>query len=45
VAIRGFRVYPPDETAAVFVSQPQQACSVAGHGVGRVQPIASGIGG
>jgi hypothetical protein len=39
VPIRGFRVYPPDETASVFVSQPQQACSVKGNGVGGVRPI------
>jgi hypothetical protein len=39
VSIRGFRVYPPDETASVFVSQPQKACSVKGNGVGSVRPI------
>jgi hypothetical protein len=39
VAIRGYRVYPPDETAAVFVSAPQKVCSVKNKGVGRVQPI------
>jgi hypothetical protein len=39
VSIRGFRVYPPDETASVFVSQPQKACSVKGNGVGGVRPI------
>jgi len=39
VSIRGFRVYPPDETASIFVSQPQQACSVKGAGVGVVRPI------
>jgi hypothetical protein len=39
VSIRGFRVYPPDETASVFVSQPQKACSVTGIGVGAVRPI------
>jgi hypothetical protein len=44
VAIRGYRVYPPDETAAVFVSAPQKACSVRNKGVGQVQPIAAGAG-
>jgi hypothetical protein len=39
VTIRGYRVYPPDETAAVFVSAPQKVCSVKNKGVGRVQPI------
>jgi hypothetical protein len=39
VPIRGFRVYPPDETAAVFVSAAQQACSTKGHGVGQVLPV------
>jgi hypothetical protein len=41
VAIRGYRVYPPDETAAVFVSAPQKVCSVQNRGVGQVQPITS----
>jgi hypothetical protein len=39
VAVRGFRVYPPDETAAVFLSAAQQACSTKGQGVGQVLPI------
>jgi hypothetical protein len=39
IAVRGFRVYPPDETAAVFVSAAQQACSTKGQGVGQVLPI------
>ncbi len=42
--VRGFRVYPPDETAAVFVSQPMKACSVKGNGVGLVLPVESGGG-
>jgi hypothetical protein len=42
VQVRGFRVYPPDETAAVFVSSPQTACSAKGKGVGRVVPIVAG---
>jgi hypothetical protein len=44
VAVRGFRVYPPDETAAVFVSQPMKVCSVKGKGVGLVLPIEAGGG-
>jgi hypothetical protein len=39
VPIRGYRVYPPDETAAVFVSAPQKVCSAKNKGVGQVQPI------
>jgi Protein of unknown function (DUF4232) len=39
VSVRGFRIYPPDETASIFVSQPQKACSVKGQGVGGVAPI------
>ncbi len=41
--VRGFRVYPPDETAAVFVSQPLKVCSAEGQGmIGQVFPIAAG---
>lgn len=40
--VRGYRVYPPDETASVFVSAPQTACAAKGTGVGQVQPISSG---
>jgi hypothetical protein len=43
-SIRGFRVYPPDETAAVFVSHPMKVCSVNGTGVGLVRPIEGGGG-
>ena len=42
VQVRGLRVYPPDEKAAVFVSAPQTACSATGVNLGRVRPIASG---
>jgi hypothetical protein len=42
VQARGFRVYPPEETAAVFVSQSQTACSLPGKGVGVVWPIVAG---
>ncbi|MCY1143744.1 DUF4232 domain-containing protein [Actinoplanes sp. Pm04-4] len=41
VHVRGYRVYPPDETAAVFVSKPQTACATSGKAVGQVQPIAA----
>jgi len=40
--VRGYRIYPPDETAAVFVSRPQTACSAKGAGVGQVHPITAG---
>ena len=40
--VRGYRVYPPDETAAIFVSRPQTACSARGKGVGQVHAIAAG---
>ena len=43
--VRGLRVYPPDETAAVFVSRPQTACSAKGIGRGQVLPIAAGSSG
>src|SRR4051794_22484523 len=39
VPVRGLRVYPPDESAAVFVSRPQKACSAKGQGVGSVSAI------
>lgn len=42
VSARGFRVYPPEETASVFVSQSQTACSAKGKGVGVVWPIVAG---
>jgi hypothetical protein len=44
VEVRGYRIYPPDETAAIFVSRPQKACSAKGMGVGQVQPITGGGG-
>lgn len=44
VSTRGFRVYPPDETAAIFVPQPQTACSVRGVGLAQVEPLAAGAG-
>lgn len=43
--VRGYRVYPPEETAAVFVEAPQTVCSVKGAALGQVQPITAGAGG
>ena len=28
----GFRVYPPEDTASLFIAQPRDACSDAGTG-------------
>jgi hypothetical protein len=42
VSVRGLRVYPPDETAAVFVSLPSKQCSVKGVNVDTVWAISSG---
>lgn len=44
VDVRGYRVYPPDETAAIFVSAPGKACSVKGTNLGQVEAIAAGPG-
>jgi hypothetical protein len=44
VQVDGYRVYPPDETAAVFVAAPQQACSVKGAGVPRIGVVQPGTG-
>jgi hypothetical protein len=42
VAVRGFRVYPPNETAAAFVPAPQQACSTSGKSVPSIAPVRAG---
>jgi hypothetical protein len=42
VAVRGYRVYPPDETAAIFVPDPGTECSARGVGRGRVTVLAQG---
>ncbi|MBL7258606.1 DUF4232 domain-containing protein [Paractinoplanes lichenicola] len=39
--VRGYRVYPPDETAAIFVSDQQTVCAAPGVGTGRVRPVAA----
>ena len=38
VPVDGYRVYPPDETEAVFVADPQRACSAQGTGVPQLWP-------
>jgi hypothetical protein len=42
VAVAGYRVYPPDETAAVFVAAPSQQCSANGVDVAEISPIQPG---
>jgi hypothetical protein len=44
IQVRGYRVYPPDETAAIFVSSPQKVCSAKSIGLGEVYPVTSGAG-
>ncbi|MEU4423181.1 DUF4232 domain-containing protein [Actinoplanes sp. NPDC024001] len=45
VRVRGYRVYPPNETAAVFVPAPQTACSAPNQAAGQVNPVAPGTSG
>lgn len=45
VQVRGYRVYPPNETAAVFVPRAQTACSAPNEAAGQVQPVAPGASG
>jgi hypothetical protein len=40
VTVAGYRVYPPDETAAIFVPAPSQECSTSGVNVMSVYPMA-----
>jgi hypothetical protein len=42
--VRGYRIYPPDETASIFVSAPNKECTIKGVNLGQVLPIASGPG-
>ncbi|MFI5897475.1 DUF4232 domain-containing protein [Actinoplanes sp. NPDC051513] len=42
VDVRGFRVYPSNETRAVFVALPTQVCSVNGIDAGSVTTITEG---
>jgi hypothetical protein len=39
VSVRGYRVYPPDETKSVFVAGATKACSAKGVNVGNVAAI------
>jgi hypothetical protein len=39
VSVRGYRVYPPDETRSVFVASATKACSAKGVNVGNVAAI------
>ena len=45
VTTRGFRVYPPDETASIFLSSPGTECSAKGVNLGQVFVIETGTGG
>jgi hypothetical protein len=38
----GVRVYPTDDTTAIFASSPQRICSVTGTGVPQIYPVESG---
>ncbi|WP_433306404.1 DUF4232 domain-containing protein [Actinoplanes sp. CA-030573] len=42
VDVRGFRVYPPDETKSIFVALPEKACSAKGVNEGVVRAIGPG---
>jgi hypothetical protein len=42
VSVRGYRVYPPDETTSIFVPLATKACSAKGIDKGKVSPIAKG---
>ena len=42
VSVRGLRVYPPDETAAVFVKLPSKQCSAKGVNIDTVWAISAG---
>ncbi|GAA2634254.1 hypothetical protein Adu01nite_56610 [Paractinoplanes durhamensis] len=42
VSVRGYRVYPPDETASLFVAAPTKACSADGVNQWKVAAIAEG---
>jgi Protein of unknown function (DUF4232) len=42
VSVRGYRVYPPDETKSLFVAAPGKACSADGVDQWRVRAIVVG---
>jgi hypothetical protein len=39
VTVAGYRIYPPDETAAIFVPAPSQECSTSGVNVMSIYPM------
>ncbi|MCU7730364.1 DUF4232 domain-containing protein [Actinoplanes sp. KI2] len=43
VSVRGYRVYPPDETKSVFVPLATKTCSVNGINQGSVTAVAKGV--
>jgi hypothetical protein len=43
VQVAGYRVYVPDETAAVFVPAPSEQCSADGVNVADISPIQPGL--
>jgi hypothetical protein len=40
----GVRVYPPDDTTALFASSPQWICDIKGAGVPQIYPVEAGAG-
>jgi hypothetical protein len=40
----GVRVYPPDDTTALFASSPQWICDINGTGVPQIYPVQAGAG-
>jgi hypothetical protein len=40
--VAGVRVYPPDNTTALFASSPQQICTIKGVGTAQIYPVESG---
>jgi hypothetical protein len=38
----GMRVYPPDETTAIYVTSARQVCSVPGTGFAQIYPVEAG---
>jgi len=40
--VSGVRVYPPDDTTALFASNPQQICTVKGTGLAQIYPVQAG---
>jgi hypothetical protein len=42
VQAAGLRVYPPDDTTALYTSSPQQICTTNGTGTAQIYPIQTG---